>query len=329
MKIAVLGGYAPGQSVGAVFRAFQRAGHEVWHWPTFPEFNEELIENAGLPDLLFTFKIGLGNVPQGLIKSLKIPHKVFWSFDDPHWINHAILRKEAYWYDEHDIVLTSCAESTVTYGMRGFRGKAHFLPPAMDVHVYDPTPDLWEDEQALCSFICTNLYPRKDFPENCIERKDMVDRLHNTFGKDFALYGFNPGIADHPACRGIVHWENSLPLAIRTTRMNINNHAYNRLLYYFNERFFQIVSTRRAMFLDRCAGYNSLFGEVDDCFIWYSTLDELVEKLLFYKDKPEELSLIGHYGYARMRGWTYDEFVKQVMIAAAGGDPVPAFMRSN
>jgi hypothetical protein len=324
MRVAVLGGYGPGQSVGGVFRAFKRAGHEVMHWPTFPDFNPAIVEKAELPDLLFTFKIGLDHVPRGFIKSLKVPTKIFWSFDDPHWIKYS--KSKSIWHaQEHGIVFTSCRGSIEDYKKQGCP-RAYFMPPAMDLEVYNPDLYLRNWEKYLASFICTNLYPISAFPHNFLDRKEMVDRLYAAFGKDFALYGFNRGIADHPACRGQVQWENTLPAAICATRMNIENHAYNSDDLYFNERFFQIVSTRKAMFLDRCSGFTDLFGEEDENFIWYSSLDELVDRLRFYKEQTALLEEIGQNGFDRLREWTYDKFVKQVMWAAEGLTPYPSFL---
>lgn len=322
MKIAILGGYGPSQSVGAVYRAFKRAGHDVWHVPTFPTFSTDDWFSWPHPDLLFTFKIGLGNVPKGFIHDIPRTHKVFWSFDDPHWIDQG---KDFHWAAEHDVALTSCYESVTAYRAKGLT--TWFLPPAMDTEHYRdwktvlPTPD-WH----LCSFICTNLYPKRVFPNNFIERSEMIDRLTRTFGKDFALYGFNPEIEAKPRCLGQLKWEDSLPQAIQYTKMNIENHAINNKYLYFNERFFQIAATRRAMFLDRCNGFEELFGRSDGNFIWYSSLDELTEKLIYYKDKDESLLQVGERGYHVLDGWTYDEFVKQVLRAAEGKQAEPTFL---
>lgn len=322
MKIAVLGGYGPGQSVGAVFRAFERAGHDVVHVPTMPEFDERSFPAD--VDLLFSFKIGLGAVPAGWIRQAAIPAKIFWSFDDPHWIKYHCSNID--WAREHDIVLTSCLASEATYKLKGCRD-VFFLPPAMDIEYYRDWRDGERGIDILTSFICTNLYPKREFPDNFVDRTAMIDRLTKTFGTDFHLYGFNPPIEAKPACRGAVSWETTLPEVIRCTKMNIENHAYNRDELYFNERFFQIVSTRRAMFVDRVAGYTDLFGSRDMGFIWYSSLDELVEKLIFFKDKDKLLSDIGSIGFDLMRGWTYDKFVEQVVLAAKCGTPRPSFMR--
>lgn len=321
MRIAILGGYGPSQSVGAVFRAFQRAGHDVWHVPTFPSFKPE--HRAFDADLLFTFKIGLNNVSPGYIASLKVPTKIFWSFDDPHWIKYHATPGEVQWAREHDLCLTSCAESTANYGLRGM--KAYFLPPAMDLEVYSPRSP-YEKETSLCSFICTNLYPKRVYPDNFLDRGEMIDRLTATFGQDFALYGFNPEIEAKPACRGQVKWEDTLPRAIQATRMNISNHAYNQDVLYFNERFFQIAATGQPMFCDRVSGFTDIFGKDDENFIWYSSLDELVEKLLHYKDRENDLIATGFRGLDCLGNWTYDTFVRQVIVAAEGGTPKVSFM---
>jgi hypothetical protein len=317
MKIAILGGYGPKQSVGAVYRAFQRAGHDVRHVQTFPAFMPWFDD----VDLLFTFKIGLGNVPAGYIKNLPIKTKIFWSFDDPHWIKYHASSDEVRWAREHDICLTSCLESVDTYNVQGM--KAFFMPPAMDVAVYG---HLQVAERHLTSFICTNLYPRRVYPDNFLDRGEMIDRLTATFGEQFALYGFNPEIEAKPACRGQVQWEDTLPEAIHATRMNISNHAYNKDKLYFNERFFQIVSTGQAMFCDRVSGFTDIFGEDDEHFIWYSSLDELVEKLLYYKDRGNDLIATGFRGLDRLGNWTYDAFVRQVLVAAEGGTPRVSFL---
>jgi len=318
MKVAILGGYGPSQSVGAVYRAFVRAGHSVVHWPTFPGFSPLDIQ----ADLLFTFKIGLGNVPPGFIKALPIKAKIFWSFDDPNWIDQG---KDFAWAAEHDAALTSCYESVAAYRAKGVT--TWFLPPAMDTEYYkDWAGDFPADYKYLTSFICTNLYPTRIFPNNFIERSEMIDRLTRTFGDDFALFGFNPEIEAKKACLGQVRWETTLPAAIRATKMNIENHAINHKYLYFNERFFQIAATRRAMFCDRVNGFTELFGASDKAFIWYSSLDELTEKLLFYKEEDAALRIKGQRGFEALEGWTYDEFVKQVLLAAEGKQAEPTFL---
>lgn len=323
VKIAILGGYGPIQSVGAVKRAFERAGHDVWHVPTLPRFGPNLLDAHGdVPDLLFTFKIGLQHVPLGHIKGMPIKTKVFWSFDDPHWVD-TCTNKELNWAREHDLVLTSCQESLEAYKEIGIR--ACFLPPAMDTEYYKPWQEASAVDLRFCSFICTTLYPPKTFPDNLIDRSKMVDRLTATFGKrDFGLFGYNKEIEAKPAWVGPVTWETTLPQMIQGTRMNINNHLTAKKRLYFNERFFQIVATKRAMFVDRVNGFVELLAP--DNFVFYSSLDELCEKLVWYCHRSGLLASIGERGFDRMRGWTYDEFVKQVLIAAEGGDAKPSFL---
>ena len=321
MRVAILGGYGPRQSVGAVFRAFRRAGHEVVHWPTLPDFDPAAAREP--VDLLFTFKIGCDRLPRGWIAAQDIPARIFWSFDDPHWISR---EPEPWIAREHGVVLTSCIESIGTYAARGCP-VAWFLPPAMDLEYYDD----WKATRAidaapdhLVSFIGTNLYPRAAFPHTFVDRGEMIDRLTDIFGRDFALYGYTPSIEQKAAYRSVVHWESSLPRAIEGTQMNLNTHVENTDRLYFNERFFQIASTRRAMFVDRVPGFADLFGE--DSFAFYSSLEELTDKLLHYRDRRAELAAMGQRGFDRIAGWTYDAFVAQVLRAAEGHSAAPCFL---
>jgi len=322
MRIAILGGYAPRQSVGAVFRAFRRAGHQVFHWPTLPDF--DLTQDREPIDMLFSFKIGQDKIPKGWISALQASLKVFWSFDDPHWIS---MEKNPWFAQEHDIVLTSCQQSIQTYTEKGCP-RVHFLPPAMDLeyyrdwkesHAVDALPDV------MISFIATNLYPQAHYPNTFVDRSDMVDRVTECFGSDFALYGHTPSIESKPAYRRVLHWENSLPRVIEGTQMNLNTHVQNTDHLYFNERFFQIASTRRAMFVDRMPGYTDLFGE--DAFIFLSSLDELIDILEYFRERPTELAKIGQHGFDLLRGWTYDEFVRQVLCAIEGQTTQPCFVQ--
>ncbi len=316
-----MGGYAPRQSVGAVFRAFRRSGHEVVHWPTLPDFDPAALREK--VDLLFTFKIGHDNVPRGWIAALGARVKVFWSFDDPHWISG---ESDPWIVREHDVVLTSCQESVATYAAKDCPS-ASFLPPAMDLEYYHD----WKDTHGVASiplhrvsFIATNLYPRAHYPHTFVDRGDMVDRLTEIFGGDFALYGYTAPIEAKPAFRSVVHWENSLPRVIEGTQMNLNTHVQNTDALYFNERFFQIAATRRAMFVDRMPGYIECFG--GDCYVFYDSLSELVDMLTFYRDRPTELAEIGQRGFERVSGWTYDAFVRQVLRIADGMQARPNFL---
>lgn len=322
MKVAILGGYGPRQSIGAVHRAFERAGHDVVHWATLPGFDAQVPRER--VDLLFTFKIGLDHVPRGWIAALDAPAKVFWSFDDPYWI----LQADDPWIArEHDVVLTSCQQSVGTYAAKGCPC-AHFMPPAMDLeyyHDWKETHGIEASPDVLVSLIATNLYPRATFPHTFVDRGEMVDRLTAKFGNRFGLYGYTPVIERKAAFRGVLHWEDSLPRAIEGTQMNLNSHACNQGRLYFNERFFQIASTRRAMFVDRMPGYVELFGEYP--YILYSSLDELMDKLLHYRERRDELARIGQHGYDRLAGWTYDAFVAQVLRAIDGLPTRPAFLR--
>ncbi len=321
MKIAVLGGYGPTQSVGAVFRALRRAGHQVCHWPTLPTFD------AGVPrepvDLLFSFKIGYDHVPRGWIESRKIPVKMLWSFDDPHWIRSV---GSPWFANEHNIILTSCQQSVESYRERGCP-RAEFLPPAMDLEYYHDWKGKYGVDELpgdLVSFFATNLYPRNDFPNTFIDRGEMVDRLTTVFGEAFGLYGHSGAIESKPTYRGVLHWEGTLPRHIEATQMNINTHVENTDYLYFNERFFQIASTRRAMFVDRIPGFTDLFH--DDQFVFYSSLQELVDKLQYFRERRRELAEIGQRGFDRMAGWTYDAFVQQVMDVANGKAATPNFL---
>lgn len=321
MKVAILGGYGPRQSVGAVFRAFARAGHEVEHWPTLPDFDRSVAR--GPVDLLFTFKIGHDRIPRGWCAASHAGAKVFWSFDDPHWIDG---ESDPWIALEHDIVLTCCAQSVQRYAALGCPA-AGFLPPAMDLEFYRDWKDTRSVDAApdhLVSFFGTNLYARAAYPRAMIDRGEMVDRLTETFGADFALYGYTSAIERKPAYRGAVTWENSLPHLIEGTQMNVNSHVDCSGRLYFNERFFQIASTRRAVFVDAVPGLEELFGA--SRYLFYRSVDELIDLLRFYRDRPRELAAIGQRGFDALAGWTYDAFVAQVLAAVEGRAPRPTFL---
>lgn len=314
MKVVILGGYGPSQSVGAVFRAFQRAGHEVHHWPTLPDLQ------PGIPDcdLLFTFKIGQDKIPPGFIRSLAVPVKVFWNFDDPHWITHA---KVPWLAMEHHLVLSSCQETLSIYRDKSCL-RSYFLPPAMDLEYYKHWGECENGDAAyryLSSFICTNLYKKRDFPNALIDRADLVVRLKTELGDSFNLWGFPP-----PFGHGYLNWETTLPDAIYATLCNINSHCDASRRLYFNERFFQITSTHRAQFVDRVPGFTDIFR--DDEFVFYSSADELIEKIRFYEKHPASLAAIGDRGFRRLNMWTYDAFVAEVLKASEGQEPTPSFL---
>lgn len=321
MRVAILGGNGLRQSVGAVARAFQRAGHQVVHIPTLPGLDPEPPVEAF--DLLFTFKIGHENIPRGYVRMFRAECKLFWSFDDPLWVD----RTSDLWLpSEHDMVLTSCLESTAAYEGK-CSAKAYFMPPAMDTEYYRN----WREGGVTgypISFICTNLYRATDFPDNVLSRDWMVKMLYADHGKDFALWGYGPTITSKAAWRGALDWETTLPRVMERSLININNHVIYKRHLYMNERFFQIVSTGRAQFVDRVNGFEDLFGS--KVFVYYSSLNELQDKIKFYKEKPALLTEIGQAGLDALKGWTYDAFVKTIIDGLGTGKlEWPTFLRSQ
>ena len=319
LNITILGGNGERQSVGAVARAFRRAGHQVNHVCTLPGFFPAPTSLGADVDLLFTFKIGEGNIPAGFIKSLPIKHKVFWNFDDPYWISNT---NDPAFAKEHDVTLTSCLQSVDEY-----RGKGapwvYFLPPAMDPEYYHGSRLL--DDRHPISFICTNLYKKKDFPDNVLDRSWMVKVLYAKFKNAFNLWGYGREIESKAAWRGRLEWETNLPTVIRTSQININNHCIGNQRLYMNERFCQIIATKRAQFVDRLPGYTEVFGE--ESFVYYSSLSELEDKITYYMDHPRELDRIGNAGFEAMKGWTYDAFVQEVLNTMDGKHAFPTFLK--
>lgn len=315
VRVAIVGGYGPKQSVGAVYRAFQRRGHDVFHVATLPLLDKKPFE----ADLLFTFKIGHTNIPKGFVNSLKIPYKVFWSFDDPLWIDQ---NKNPWLAKEHHITLTSCEASIGAYARHGI--EAVFMPPAMDLEYYKD----WRITRAsnhFCSLVCTNLYPTEDFPHQLISRDMLVHKLTFEYGQGFNLYGYGPHVERKPACRGSLEWETTLPRVMESTLVNVNSHVVSNQALYFNERFFQITSTRRAQFVDATMGLPELFGQGG--FVFYSSLSELLDKIRYFKSRPKELEAIGAAGFDALQGWTYDNFVSRLELGLEYGTEIqPTFM---
>jgi hypothetical protein len=97
----------------------------------------------------------------------------------------------------------------------------------------------------------------------------------------------------------------------------ILNHHYNR--YGANMRFYETLATRRLMLCDEIIGAKEMGFKAGEHYIEYANPMDLVEKIQYYLDNPDERDKIANSGFKAVQGHTYKARMEKMLEVIENG----------
>lgn len=123
------------------------------------------------------------------------------------------------------------------------------------------------------------------------------------------------GLGDRPAAFGASLFE-----ALNNAKMGLNLSARNDIPLYSSDRMAQLMGCGLLTLVDRATGFEALFAE--DELVTYSGMDELADKLDFYRRNDQERRKIARRGWERVhRDFNADLVAQWILDGAFEGKP--------
>lgn len=114
----------------------------------------------------------------------------------------------------------------------------------------------------------------------------------------------------------------ALEEALASSAMGLNISRRNDVPLYSSDRFAQLAGSGMLTFVDRATGYPALFGE--DEFAFYSTEDEMIEKILYFQTHDEERRTVARKGWQAYIDTFDTAKVAAYMVGVISGEIDPA-----
>ena len=134
-------------------------------------------------------------------------------------------------------------------------------------------------------------------------RKDFIDNLSNLENINFKIFGDNR--------KSLVFGEEFLNTLTRS-KMTVNYSRYNDIPLYSSDRIIQLLAQGSLVFSPKIPGFDTLFAE--DEIVYFNDLDDLKEKLIFYKDNEEKRIEISKQGWEKAHRLFNSTIVTEEML---------------
>jgi hypothetical protein len=115
--------------------------------------------------------------------------------------------------------------------------------------------------------------------------------------------------------------------ALASSAMAVNLSRRNDAYLYSSDRIAQVMGSGQLTFIDRATGLGLFFAEEEAGF--YSTEDELIDKLRFYSEHDLERQEIGRAGWKKYRTLFNSTRIASYMVDVVYGLIDPAEFRWN
>lgn len=109
---------------------------------------------------------------------------------------------------------------------------------------------------------------------------------------------------------------------LESARIGLNLSRRNDYYLYSSDRLAHMAGNGLLVFIDRATGYGELFAE--DELVFYSSVDELIDKIRFFKANDAERRRIAERGAVRYHALFNERIIAEYIVAALFGDFDPA-----
>lgn len=269
--------------------------------------------NSTDPDIILWWYNGCSvEFTQLIVSTFSTKIHIYYSWDDPYaWtVYHSNISAKVPLFDH---IFTSCESSIDEYEKYGAK-QCTLLFPGYDhvLHSPDPNPEYKCD----VSFCITNLYDTDQYPDQHIQRKEIIDFLHRTTWLTFHLYGpahlklLYPG-----SYKGYAQY-NQLNQIFNQSKLNLTTHVCSNVDNYTNERSIMILGSGGLLATDLVADTkpHSILSNGDNCIVlskrnWKR---EIVKAVKQYDD-PSTLTHIYKMkkaAYESSKNYTWDKWAE-------------------
>jgi hypothetical protein len=206
------------------------------------------------------------------------------------------------WFKNYDLMLSSQGVHVSEWRNNNFR--AELFKPGIDID--SCIVNKWEERLHLLSFIggISNLHST---------RLRYLEELSNRFDIDL----FGPGKENIPKTSPLFNkwnppvWGNDLFRLFANSKMSINIHGDNSLNEAANVRLLETTGCGSLLLTEKTPNLNEYFD--DDEIVAYESLQDLIEKITFYKNNQEQAKRIAEAGQAKtISSHTYDNRVSEI-----------------
>ena len=184
-----------------------------------------------------------------------------------------------------------------------------FLPNPVDFSIESgtsfATPNLPYD--LFCAAGPNNL---RNIGGEMVTVNDLIDRIKQAIPSVRCRLGMIKG---QPHLKGRAYQD-----ALAQSAIGINVSRRNDVPLYSSDRLAHLVGNGLAVLVDRATGYNRLFSE--DQFAFFSTVEEMIEKLRGLIADPARRAAIAEAGRARYHELFNERRVAQYVVEAAFGE---------
>jgi hypothetical protein len=139
--------------------------------------------------------------------------------------------------------------------------------------------------------------------------RDLIAKLHDALPR---LRMLTPGVDGAPQLAGAKYQR-----ALESCAIGLNVSKRNDIFLYSSDRLAQLAGNGLAVLIDRAAGYRSIFGE--DEFVYFSTIDELLDKISKLSGDQPYRQRIAAAGWARYHALFNERAVAQYLFDVAFG----------
>ena len=127
-----------------------------------------------------------------------------------------------------------------------------------------------------------------------------------------ALRILSPGVRGQPQLAG-----GKYQRALESAAIGLNVSKRNDVFLYSSDRLAQLAGNGLAVLIDRATGYESLLAEGE--FVYFSTIDELMEKLDRLRGDPDYRQRVGAAGRARYHALFNERTIAEYIVDIAFG----------
>jgi hypothetical protein len=315
-KILFIGFYELKESLLAAANALSSPPfyYSISHFPLFqyaydrydkcPDYLNKLVQKMEevAPDVVIWWFIG---IPESEIRVImqqnRSIHHILYNPNDPYcWSNAEFIQKVA----NFNLVISPCNVYTSQY-----KDHLYSPPPFSPMFHHPPTllPKTNTDYDCDISFCITNLYPHANYPNQYINRREIIDKLVQMTDIKFHLYGPQFLKDIYPTVyKGYVQFADTCRVFHRS-RINLSTHVEKNTI---NERTITILASRGGVLLSDLP----IIGEAGE-FIGFTLhsineLETTVRKILQMTDG--EIDAIRHNGYEWVQKYSWDLLAKKI-----------------
>ncbi len=247
-----------------------------------------------------------------LIRAALPDVKIAYRNIDPLFVERNVetIRKRVPYVDA--VFITTAGE-----GLEQFRGKGaaiHHIPNPVD-----PAIEIFNNSEA--ESLSYDVFYTGNSTEQT-KRREIVEFLREGLtgtDVDFRAFGFG----DAPNI-----WGRDYDDALSKSKMGLNLSRQEGDYLYSSDRLAQLMGNGLLAFVNEATGFQTLFEE--ECAVFFKDQEDLLEKIIYYKNNDEERKMIARKGRDHYRSHYTSEKITDYMIERTfGGELVGDYRWAN